>query len=116
MITYRKYQIPGEQWPLLQSLIQAESHLNASYVDCTVSELGNNLVSMAVMNGVQVVNPAIFGTDVLIDVLWQGLPHTAFEPYEIWPANPTHHFASDTGNAATDWAAIYQAERAAKTA
>lgn len=100
--TFNKYEFANEtEWAIYQAQIQQtnigpDGTESKSYVGCAVVELGNIVLTPAVMDGMDVVTPAIVSDKWAIDILWYEEPKPDFTAFEVWP-DPMgiHTFSGD---------------------
>lgn len=100
--TFTKYEFANEtEWATYQAQIQQtnigpDGTESKSYVGCAVVELGNIVLTPAVMDGMDVITPAVVSTQWAIDILWYEEPKPDFTAFEVWP-NPMgiHTFSGD---------------------
>ena len=103
MKSFRKYEFASqEEWATYQAQIQ-ETNIgpdgteSKSYVGCAVVELGNIVLTPAVMGAAfEIETPAVVSDKWAIDILWYVEPLPDFTPFEVWP-NPMgiHTFSGD---------------------
>ena len=102
MKTFIKYSFANEaEWATYQAQIQQtniapDGTETKSYVGCAVVELGNIVLTPAVMDGMEIITPAVVSDQWAIDILWYEEPKPDFTAFEVWP-NPmgVHTFSGD---------------------
>jgi hypothetical protein len=102
-MTFTKYEFANEtEWATYQAQIQ-ETNIgpdgteSKSYVGCAVVELGNIVLTPAVMDeNMQIITPAVVSTQWAVDILWNVEPLDSFATKEVFP-NPcgVHTFSGD---------------------
>jgi len=102
-MTFTKYAFANEtEWATYQAQIQQtttspDGTESKSYFGCAVVELGNIVLTPAVMDeNMQIITPAVVSTQWAIDILWYEEPKPDFTAFEVWP-NPVgvHTFSGD---------------------
>jgi hypothetical protein len=101
MKTFLKFEFTPTQWATLRKLIETTTLTPTgeeitSWVDCAVVELGNIVITPAVMDGMEVVTPAVLSKKWAVDILFYAEPPASFAPFEVFP-NPcgVHTFSGD---------------------
>lgn len=103
MKQFIKYEFANEtEWATYQAQIQQtniapDGTETKSYVGCAVVELGNIVLTPAVMDeNMQIITPAVVSDQWAIDILWYEEPKPDFTAFEVWP-NPmgVHTFSGD---------------------
>lgn len=103
MKQFIKYEFANEtEWATYQAQIQQtniapDGTETKSYVGCAVVELGNIVLTPAVMDeNMQIITPAVVSDQWAIDILWYEEPLPDFTAFEVWP-NPmgVHTFSGD---------------------
>jgi hypothetical protein len=101
MKTFAKFEFPPTQWATLRKLIETtittpDGKESTSWVDCAVVELGNIVITPAVIEDMDVVTPAVLSKKWAVDILFYTEVPTEFEPYAVYP-NPcgVHTFSGD---------------------
>lgn len=103
MKTFIKYEFANQaEWATYQAQIQQtntspDGTETKSYVGCAVVELGNIVLTPAVMDeNMQIITPAVVSDQWAIDILWYEEPKPDFTAFEVWP-NPmgVHTFSGD---------------------
>lgn len=98
---FRKYECTPSEWATLRKLIE-QTTTNpggepvTSWKDCAVVELGFLPITPAVMDGMEVITPAVLSDKWAVDILFYTEPPAEFTPFEVWP-NPMgiHTFSGD---------------------
>jgi hypothetical protein len=97
---FNKFEFTPTQWATLRKLIETTTTTpdgeQTSWVDCAVVELGNIVITPAVMDGMEVKTPAVLSDKWAVDILFYAEVPTEFEPYAVYP-NPcgVHTFSGD---------------------
>ena len=103
MKQFIKYEFANQaEWATYQAQIQQtniapDGTETKSYVGCAVVELGNIVLTPAVMDeNMQIITPAVVSDQWAIDILWYEEPKPDFTAFEVWP-NPcgVHTFSGD---------------------
>jgi len=103
MKSFIKYEFASqEEWATYQAQIQQtntnpDGTESKSYVGCAVVELGNIVLTPAVMGAAfEIETPAVVSDKWAIDILWYVEPLPDFTPFEVYP-NPMgiHTFSGD---------------------
>jgi hypothetical protein len=100
MNTFLKYEFTPSEWANLRKLIEQTSITPegeiTSYKDCAVVEIGFIVLTPAVMNGMDIVTPAVLSDKWAVDILFYSEPPIEFKPFEVYP-NPcgVHTFSGD---------------------
>jgi hypothetical protein len=101
MKSFNKYEFTPTEWATLQKDIQQtttspDGQTVTTWKDCAVVEIGFIVITPAVMDGMEVVTPAVVSDKWAIDILWYVEPLPDFTPFEVWP-NPMgiHTFSGD---------------------
>jgi len=90
MKSFRKYEFTPTEWATLQKDIQ-QTTTNPSgetvtnWKDCAVVELGFLTITPAVIENMEVVEPAVLSDKWSVDILWYEEPKSEFTPFEVWP-------------------------------
>jgi hypothetical protein len=96
-MTYLKYEFTPAQWATLRKLIEVESTFDGkksttwSDLITAVHEIGHIVLTPAVMNGMEVVTPAVLSTKWAVDIIWASEPLSQFAQYVVWPKNCGMH-------------------------
>jgi hypothetical protein len=108
-MTYRKYEFTPAQWATLRKLIEVENTFGGtksttwSDLITAVHEIGHIVLTPAVMNGMEVVTPAVLSTKWAVDIIWASEPLSQFAQYVVYPKPcGVHVFAG--------WESIYAQE------
>jgi hypothetical protein len=101
--TFTKYAFANEtEWATYQAQIQ-ETNIgpdgteSKSYVGCAVVELGNIVLTPAIMGAAfEIKTPAVVSDKWAVDILFYAEPPASFAPFEVFP-NPcgVHTFSGD---------------------
>jgi hypothetical protein len=100
MNTFYKYEFTPTQWATLRKLIEQTSTTPegdiTTYKDCAVVEIGFIVITPAVMDGMDIVTPAVLSDKWAVDILWYETPLQEFTPFEVYP-DPcgVHTFSGD---------------------
>ena len=101
MKTFLKFEFTPTQWATLRKLIEQttttpDGSKVQSWVDCAVVEIGFIVITPAVMDGMEVVTPAVLSDKWAVDILFYSEPPASFAPFEVWP-DPMgiHTFSGD---------------------
>jgi hypothetical protein len=101
MKTFLKFEFTPTQWATLRKLIETTTTTPdgakvQSWVDCAVVELGFIVITSAVMDGMEVITPAVLSDKWAVDILFYAEVPTEFEPFAVYP-NPcgVHTFSGD---------------------
>ena len=86
-----KYEMTDLQWSNLKKKIIKTTTIfdgeeNTSFVGCSAIELGHIATTPAVMEGMVIKTPAILSNKFSVDILWNELPLTDFNKYEVFPS------------------------------
>jgi len=92
MKSFKKYEFSSqEEWATYQALIQQTNAMpdgaeSKSYIDCSVVEIGNIVITPAVMGeAFEIKTPAVLSDKWAVDILWYEEPKSEFTPFEVWP-------------------------------
>lgn len=100
---FRKYEFTPAKWAELKASIEVshemgeETHVGYNQeLVVAVVELGHLVVTPAVMEDMEVVEPAVLADKYSVDILWRDEEAEGFSPYQIW-CEPIgcHSFGSD---------------------
>jgi hypothetical protein len=100
MKSFRKFEFTPTEWATLQKDIQQTTTTPEGEVttwkDCAVVEIGFIVITPAVMDGMEVVTPAVLSDKWAVDILFYSEPPASFTPFEVFP-NPcgVHTFSGD---------------------
>jgi hypothetical protein len=101
MKSFNKFEFTPTEWATLQKDIQQTTTTPdgaevQTWKDCAVVEIGFIVITPAVMDGMEVVTPAVLSDKWAVDILFYLEPPTEFAPYEVFP-NPcgVHTFSGD---------------------
>jgi len=106
---YLKIECTPAQWATLRKLIEVESTFNGtkstSWSDkvTAVHEIGHIVLTPAVMNGMEVVTPAVLSPKWAVDIIWANEPLSQFAQYVVWPKRGGMHIFAG-------WESIYNQE------
>jgi hypothetical protein len=106
---YLKIECTPAQWATLRKLIEVESTFDGtksttwSDLITAVHEIGHIVLTPAVINGMEVVTPAVLSPKWAVDIIWASEPLSEFAQYVVWPKPcGVHVFAG--------WESIYAQE------
>ena len=97
---FLKYEFTPTEWATLRKLIEQTSNTPegeiTSYKDCAVVEIGFIVLTPAVMDGMDIVTPAVLSDKWAVDILFYSESPIEFKPFEVYP-NPcgVHTFSGD---------------------
>jgi hypothetical protein len=96
MKSFRKYEFLPADWEKLKKDIQQIDGDETTWKDCAVVEIGFIVITPAVMDGMEVVTPAVLSDKWAVDILFYSEPPASFAPFEVFP-NPcgVHTFSGD---------------------
>jgi hypothetical protein len=100
MKIFLKFEFSPTQWATLRKLIEQTTTTpdgeQTSWKDCAVVELGFIVITPAVMDGMEVVTPAVLSDKWAVDILFYTEPPAEFTPFEVYP-DPMgiHTFSGD---------------------
>jgi hypothetical protein len=107
---YLKYECTPAQWATLRKLIEVEIVMpdgtkSKTWSDLitAVHEIGHIVLTPAVMNGMEVVTPAVLSTKWAVDIIWASEPLSEFAQYVVWPKRGGMHIFAG-------WESIYAQE------
>ena len=97
MKTFLKFEFTPTQWATLRKLIEQTTLTPTgeeitSWVDCAVVELGNIVITPAVLKDMEVVTPAVLSKKWAVDILFYSEVPTEFAKHEVWPESGVHTF------------------------
>jgi hypothetical protein len=97
MKTFLKFEFTPKQWATLRKLIEQTTLTPigeeiTSWVDCAVVELGNIVITPAVLDGMEVKTPAVLSDKWAVDILFYGEVPKEFAKYAVWPESAVHTF------------------------
>ena len=99
--TFAKFEFTPTEWATLRKLIEQtttnpDGGETTTFVDCAVVELGFLPITPAVMDGMEVVTPAVLSDKWAVDILFYTEPPAEFTPFEVWPEPMgIHTFSGD---------------------
>ena len=98
MKTFLKFEFTPTQWATLRKLIEQTTTTPdgakvQSWVDCAVVELGFIVITPAVLDGMEVVTPAVLSKKWAVDVLFYTEVPTEFAKHAVWPESGVHTFS-----------------------
>jgi hypothetical protein len=108
---FRKFEFLPSDWEAKKKLIQlsgtnpqgeAYSYWNPKLVTA-VHEIGHIVLTPAVMNGMEVVTPAVLSPKWAVDIIWASEPLSQFAQYVVWPKRGGMHIFAG-------WESIYAQE------
>ena len=90
MKTFRKYEFATSQWATLQKDIQQttttpDGETVTKWNDCAVVELGFLTITPAVIEDMEVVEPAVLSDKWAVDILFYSELPASFAPFEVFP-------------------------------
>ena len=100
MKIFNKYEFTPTQWATLRKLIEQTTTTpegeTTTYKDCAVVEIGFIVITPAVMDGMDIVTPAVLSDKWAVDILFYTEAPIEFKPFEVYP-NPcgVHTFSGD---------------------
>jgi hypothetical protein len=107
---YLKIECTPAQWATLRKLIEVESVMPDGTKSTTwsdkvtaVHEIGHIVLTPAVMNGMEVVTPAVLSPKWAVDIIWASEPLSEFAQYVVWPKRGGMHIFDG-------WEQIYNQE------
>jgi hypothetical protein len=107
---YLKYEFTPAQWATLRKLIEVERVMPDGTKSTTwsdlitaVHEIGHIVLTPAVMNGMEVVTPAVLSPKWAVDIIWASEPLSQFAQYVVWPKRGGMHIFAG-------WESIYAQE------
>jgi hypothetical protein len=107
---YLKYEFTPAQWATLRKLIEVESVMldgtkSSTWSDLitAVHEIGNIVLTPAVIEDGKVVTPAVLSPKWAVDIIWASEPLSQFAQYVVWPKRGGMHIFAG-------WEQIYAAE------
>lgn len=94
---YLKYEFTPTKWATLKKLIQQtttnpEGEEVTSWKDCAVVEIGNIVITPAVMEEMEVITPAVLSKKWAVDILFYEEVPAKFEEFEVYPESGVHTF------------------------
>jgi hypothetical protein len=98
---FNKYEFTPTEWATLQKDIQQttttpDGQTVTTWKDCAVVEIGFIVITPAVMDGMEVVTPAVLSDKWAVDILFYTEPPAEFTPFEVWPPPMgIHTFSGD---------------------
>ena len=98
MKTFSKFEFTPTKWATLRKLIEQTTLTPTgdevtSWVDCAVVEIGNIVITPAVLKDMEVVTPAVLSDKWAVDILFYGEPPAEFTPFAVWPESGVHTFS-----------------------
>jgi hypothetical protein len=107
---YLKIECTPSQWATLRKLIEVERVMldgtkSTAWSDkvTAVHEIGHIVLTPAVMNGMEVVTPAVLSPKWAVDIIWASEPLSQFAQYVVWPKKGGMHIFAG-------WESIYAQE------
>jgi hypothetical protein len=107
---YLKIECTPSQWATLRKLIEVERVMldgtkSTAWSDkvTAVHEIGHIVLTPAVMNGMEVVTPAVLSPKWAVDIIWASEPLSQFAQYVVWPKRGGMHIFAG-------WESIYAQE------
>jgi hypothetical protein len=98
---FQKFEFTPTEWATLQKDIQQttttpDGETVTTWKDCAVVEIGFIVITPAVMNGMEVVTPAVLSDKWAVDILFYSEPPASFAPFEVFPKPcGVHTFSGD---------------------
>jgi hypothetical protein len=97
MKTFLKFEFTPTQWATLRKLIEQTTLTPTgeeitSWVDCAVVELGNIVITPAVIEDMEVKTPAVLSDKWAVDILFYSEVPKEFAKYAVWPESGVHTF------------------------
>jgi hypothetical protein len=94
---YKKFEFTPTKWATLKKLIQQtttnpDGEKVTSWNDCAVVEIGNIVITPAVMEEMEVITPAVLSKKWAVDILFYGEVPAEFEAFEVYPEGGVHTF------------------------
>ena len=99
--TFAKFEFTPTEWATLRKLIETtttnpDGEPVTSFVDCAVVELGFLPITPAVIEGMEVITPAVLSDKWAVDILFYSEPPAEFTPFEVYPPPMgIHTFSGD---------------------
>jgi hypothetical protein len=100
MKSFKKFEFLPADWEKLKKDIQQTTTTPEGEVttwkDCAVVEIGFIVITPAVMDGMEVLTPAVLSDKWAVDILFYSEPPASFAPFEVYP-DPMgiHTFSGD---------------------
>ena len=101
MKTFSKFEFTPTKWATLRKLIEQTTLTPTgdevtSWVDCAVVEIGNIVITPAVIKDMEVVTPAVLSKKWAVDILFYSEVPKEFDAFAVYPS-PTgiHTFSGD---------------------
>jgi hypothetical protein len=100
MKSFHKFEFLPADWEKLKKDIQQTTTTPEGEVttwkDCAVVEIGFIVITPAVMDGMEVVTPAVLSDKWAVDILFYSEPPVSFAPFEVFPSPcGVHTFSGD---------------------
>ena len=100
MNIFNKYEFTPIQWAALRKLIEQTSTTpegeTTNWVNCAVVEIGFIVITPAVMDGMDIVTPAVLSDKWAVDILFYSEPPIEFKPFLVYPYPcGVHTFSGD---------------------
>ena len=98
MKQFNKYEFTPTKWATLRKLIEQTTLTPTgdevtSWVDCAVVEIGNIVITPAVIKDMEVVTPAVLSKKWAVDILFYAEVPKEFEAFAVWPESGVHTFS-----------------------
>jgi hypothetical protein len=92
----KKYEFPTQEDALaeLNATIEQAGFLQAEGAENAV-DLGYITLVDAVMDGEEIVTPAVLSAGYCVDVMWADTPPPHLAAFEVTPTDPKHSFAGN---------------------
>lgn len=90
----KKYEFPTQEDAMyeLDAVVEQQGFLQVEGAENAV-DLGHITLVDAVMDGDEVVTPAVLSVGYCVDVMWADTPPASLAAYEVTPTIPKHQFA-----------------------
>ena len=101
MKTFLKFEFTPTEWATLRKLIEQtttnpEGDAVTSFVDCAVVELGFLPITPAVVEGMEVITPAVLSDKWAVDILFYSEAPKEFDAFAVYPPPMgIHTFSGD---------------------
>ena len=98
MKTFAKFEFTPTKWATLRKLIEQTTLTPTgdevtSWVDCAVVEIGNIVITPAVIKDMEVVTPAVLSDKWAVDILFYAEVPKEFDAFAVWPESGVHTFS-----------------------
>ena len=98
---FLKFEFPPTKWANLRKLIEQtttnpDGEPVTSWVNCAVVEIGNIVITPAVIKDMEVIKKAVLSKKWSVDILFYTEPPAEFTPFEVYPTPcGIHTFSGD---------------------